>query len=147
MSFEVSRRRAWMSASNKNHQDWTDKHTSTTYRNSRPQKILQKRRQGLGHMNSTTDTTTMTVHHKKKTLNRIITTLDKVIVPASALTHNGQSASEFKRRSGGARLTCSSPSFPAWQFVSDQSVTSDELPGTRPAQDRRGTEGGGGLKP
>lgn len=33
-----------------------------------------------------------------------------------------------------------------WQFVSNQSVFSDELPGTRPAQDLVG-KGGGGLKP
>lgn len=91
----------------------------------------------------------MTVHHKRCHEENIELYYYRfsyaVIVPRSALTHNGHSVSGFKLRSGGTRLTCSSPPFPAWQFVSYQSVTSDELPGTRPARDLGGTEGG--LKP
>ncbi|TNN52295.1 Plexin-A2 [Liparis tanakae] len=51
-----------------------------------------------------------------------------------ALTRDGQSASEFTLRSQGSRLTCTSPSFPAWQFVSYPAVTADELPESRPAR-------------
>lgn len=85
---------------------------SATYRNSYPQKIHRK---SLDRVNSTTDTTTMAVHHKKCHEENIELYYYHfkfvVMVPGSALTHNGHSASEFKLRSEGTRLTCSSPSF------------------------------------
>lgn len=85
---------------------------SATCRNSYPRKILRK---SLDHVNSTTDTTTMAVHHKKCHEQNIELYYYHfkyvVMVPGSALTHNGHSASEFKLRSEGTRLTCSSPSF------------------------------------
>lgn len=69
----------------------------------------------LDHVQSTRDTTTMAVYHKKchEETTEVYYYHFKyvVIVPGSALTHNGHSASEFKLRSEGTRLTCSSPSF------------------------------------
>lgn len=80
-----------------------------------PQKILRKRRQSLDRMNYTTDTTAMAVHHKKCLEEDIELYYCRfkyiVIIPGSTLTHNGHSASEFKLRSEGTRLTCSAPSF------------------------------------
>lgn len=62
-------------------------------------------------MNSTTK---MAVHHKKCPEENFELYYYHfkciVIAPGSALTHNGHSALEFKLRSEGTCLTCSSPS-------------------------------------
>lgn len=106
---------------------------------------------------SATDTTTMTLHHtrcqeeKAELYHYHLKYI--IIVPGSALTHNCRLALEFKLRSQGIRLTCSSL-LSCLAVCLYQSVTSDELPGTRPGQDwgyteREGvkarTRGGGGF--
>lgn len=98
-------------------------------------------------MNSTAVPTTMTAHHERcpeeNTELYYFHIKYIVIVPGSALTHNGHSASEFKLRSEGARLTCSSPS----SLPGSLSPTSLLLLMSCQGPDQPGTEGiQGGLK-
>lgn len=74
-----------------------------------------------------------TKHHEKNTELYDYLFKYTVNVPGSVATCNDHS--EFKLRSERRMPDLFLPFFLAWQFVSNQSVFSDELPGTRPTQD------------